>query len=107
MCASPRANHALRTVPPLDNAGHSRLRTSPCHDDAVWEILQACLGEVASGKADGARKLATLSASLGGLGLASAVRTAPAAYWAAWADTIPVLGERAPALAEACVRQLE
>eukprot|EP00439_Symbiodinium_sp_Y106_P083243 s600_g23.t1 len=34
-------------------------------------------------------------------------RTAPAAYWAAWADAIPVIGERAPALAEACVRQLE
>ena len=31
----------------------------------------------------------------------------PAAYWAAWAEALPVLGERAPALAEACVRQLE
>ena len=29
--------------------------------------------------------LVTLPASLGGLGLASAVRTAPTAYWAAWA----------------------
>ena len=102
MCASPRANHALRTVPPLDIAGYAQ-----AHDDAVWETLQACLGGVASGEADGARKLATLPASLGGLGLASAVRTAPAAYWAAWADALPVLGERAPALAEACVRQLE
>ena len=53
------------------------------------------------------RKLATLPASLGGLGLASAVRTAHAAYWAAWADAIPVSGERTPALAEACFRQLE
>ena len=102
MCASPRANHALRTVPPLDIAGYAQ-----AHDDAAWETLQACLGGVASGEADGARKLATLPASLGGLGLASAVRTAPAAYWAAWADALPVLGERAPALAEACVRQLE
>ena len=102
MCASPRANHALRTVPPLDIAGYAQ-----AHDDAVWETLQACLGGVASGEADGARKLATLPASLGGLGLASAVRTAAAAYWAAWADALPVLGERAPALAEACVRQLE
>ena len=91
MCASPRANHALRTVPPLDIAGYAQ-----AHDDAVWETLQACLGGVASGEADGARKLATLPASLGGLGLSSAVRTAPAAYWAAWADALPVLGERAP-----------
>ena len=75
MCASPRANHALRTVPPLDIAGYAQ-----AHDDAVWETLQACLGGVASGEADGARKLATLPASLGGLGLSSAVRTAPAAY---------------------------
>ena len=102
MCASPRANHALRTVPPLDIAGYAQ-----AHDDAAWETLQACLGGVASGEADGERKLATLPASRGGLGLASAVRTAPAAYWAAWADALPVLGERAPALAEACVRQLE
>ena len=90
MCASPRANHALRTVPPLDIAGYAQ-----AHDDAVWETLQACLGGVASGEADGARKLATLPASLGGLGLASAVRTAPAAYWAAWADALPVIGEPA------------
>ncbi|OLP73255.1 hypothetical protein AK812_SmicGene47575 [Symbiodinium microadriaticum] len=102
MCASPRANHVLRTVPPLDIAGYAE-----AHDDAVWETLQACLGGVASGEADGARKVATLPASLGGLGLASAVRTAPAAYWAAWADSLSVLGERSPALAEACVRQLE
>ena len=91
MCASPRANHALRTVPPLDIAGYAQ-----AHDDAVWETLQACLGGVASGEADGARKLATLPASLGGLGLTSAVRTAPAAYWAAWADALPVIGEPAP-----------
>ena len=82
-----------------DIAGYAQAQ-----DDAVWETLQACLGGV---EADGARKLATLPASLGGLGLARTVRTAPAAYWAAWADAIPVIGERTPALAEACVRQLE
>ena len=41
MCASPRANHALRTVPPLDIAGYAQ-----AHNDAVWETLQACLGGV-------------------------------------------------------------
>ena len=64
-----------------DIAGYAQAQ-----DDAVWETLQACLGGVAFGEADGARKLATLPASLGGLGLARTVRTAPAAYWAAWAD---------------------
>ena len=108
MCVAPpryvclAAGQPRAPVPPLDIAGYAQ-----AHDDAVWETLQACLGGIASGEADGAGKLATLPASLGGLGLASAVRTAPAAYWAAWADAIPVIGERAPALAEACVRQLE
>ena len=79
MCASPRANHALCTVPPLDIAGYSQ-----AHDDAVWETLQACLGGVASGEADGARKLATLPASLGGLGLAEGWQECPS--WRAIAD---------------------
>ena len=74
MCALPRANHALRTVPPLDIADYAQAR-----DDPVGETLQACLGRFAFGEADGGRKLATLLASFGGLGLASAVRTAPAA----------------------------
>ena len=59
MCASPRPT--TRSAVLLDIAGYA-----PAHDDAAWETLQACLG----GVADGARKLATLRASLGGLGLA-------------------------------------
>ena len=93
----PRAAHSAAAI-----AGYAQ-----AHDHAVRKTLQACLGGVSFGEADGARTLATVPASLGGLGLTSAVRTAPAAYWAAWADALPVLGERAPALAEACVRQLE
>ena len=50
MCASPRANHALRTVPPLDIAGYAQ-----AHDDVVRQTLQACLGGVASGEVDGAQ----------------------------------------------------
>ena len=42
-------------------------------------------------------RVATLPAALGGLGLLSAARTAPAA---SWADTLPVLLERLPAFAE-------
>ena len=43
MCASPRANHALRTVP-LDVAGYAQ-----AHDDAAWETLQASnLAQVSS-----------------------------------------------------------
>ena len=47
-----------------------------------------------------AQHVATLPAALGGLGLRSAIRTAPAAYWAAWADSLPELHKRSPAFAE-------
>ena len=54
-----------------------------------------------------ARAIAFLPATLGGLSLQSAMRRAPAAYWAAWADALPIMGARLPALAEHCVQALE
>ena len=92
-CAAPCTNHALRTIPPPDVAPYARM-----HDDAVSVLL--C--EVPPQEADHARAVATLPAALGGLGLLSAARTAPAAYWAGWADALPVLRERLVVLAEAC-----
>ena len=40
LCASPRANHALRTLPPSEAAPYAR-----GHDQTVWEAFQQCLGE--------------------------------------------------------------
>ena len=40
------------------------------------------------------------------VGLTSAVRLAPAAYWAAWADAIPVMAVRRPDAAARCVAEL-
>ena len=37
---------------------------------------------------------------MGGLGLRSASRGAEAAYWASWADALPMINERNPAIAE-------
>ena len=103
MCASPRADHLLRTLPPSLSASYAR-----GHDDAVWRCLLALLGE--EGDADpevaAARRLALLPARLGGLGLQCAVRTAPAAYWAAWADALPVLRARRPDAAARCLAEL-
>ena len=82
-CAAPRADHALRTVPPDLLAPYTAAR-----DAAVWGILQACLGATAEDEACPARDIALLPASLGGLGLSQATRTGPAAYWAAWADAL-------------------
>ena len=52
-------------------------------------------------------RLALLPARLGGLGLQCAERVAPAAYWAAWADALPVLRLRRPEAAARCLAELE
>ena len=43
---------------------------------------------------------------LGGLGLRSAERTAPAAYWGSWADTMKVISDRAPRVATTILADL-
>ena len=65
MCASPRANHALQTLPPSESRGYA---------DAH------CIGGLPEEDAQHAWSIASLPAVLGGLGLHSAQRTAPAAY---------------------------
>eukprot|EP00439_Symbiodinium_sp_Y106_P004193 s7165_g1.t1 len=44
---------------------------------------------------------------LGGLGLLAAERVSPAAYWAAWADALPVLRQRYPDAAARLVQEPE
>ena len=95
MCASPRANHAIRTSPPSESVAYART-----HDDAIWATLRDCLGGVGEEDASHARGIASLLAALGGLGLRSAERTAPAAYWAAWADALVPLRDRLPEWAD-------
>ena len=63
MCASPRASHVLRTVPPDDIAAYA-----VAHDAALWDMLLHCLG----GTGPEARCVAFLPAALGGLGLQGA-----------------------------------
>ena len=53
-----------------------------------------------------ARLLATLPMRLGGLGLRSAQRMAPASYWPSWADAIHMIHERLPTVANAITHQL-
>ena len=100
-CAARRANHALRTIPPSFNEPYAA-----AHDAAVWGTLQACFGKPAEDVACPARDIAFLPAYLGGLGFAEAVRTASAAYWAAWADALPVLAARSPVFAAWTLRAL-
>ncbi|CAE7568774.1 unnamed protein product [Symbiodinium natans] len=55
---------------------------------------------------EAARSLAFLPTLLGGLGLCSAERVRAAAYWAAWADALPVMHQRRPDAAARCAREL-
>ena len=53
------------------------------------------------------RATATLSLSLGGLGLRRAERTKVAACWASWADVLPLIQARHPTVAALMVQHLE
>ena len=54
-----------------------------------------------------ARDVAQLPLSLGGLGLASAVRNSVPAFWASWADCLAVLSRRLPRVAQEFLDHLD
>jgi len=104
-CAEPRANHLLRNLPPSLNAEYAQ-----AHDEALWQCLLQLLGEAENMQPDDhlqrARRIATLPAHMGGLGLRSAALHAPAAYWAGWADALLMLSQRRPAETQRITQQL-
>ncbi|CAK0885381.1 unnamed protein product, partial [Prorocentrum cordatum] len=102
LCASPRANHLLRTLPPEEIAEYAR-----GHDGDMWATLRRLLGDPAMSQDEErrARALAAMPGRHGGLGLQSAARTSPAAYWGAWADALHMLHQRRPVEA-AAIRDL-
>eukprot|EP00435_Cladocopium_sp_Y103_P059674 s180_g21.t1 len=87
--ASPRCNYQLRMLPP-----HDTQHFAAHHDAAV----AACLTQLLDAAPLPAPALGTAHRPLhmGGLGLTSAVATATSAYWASWADVLPVLQAQAP-----------
>ena len=100
MCGATRANFWLRTLRPEDTESYA-IR----HDENVWSCLRQILGTPNASTA--AHTLSTLSLSAGGLGLASAVRVRPAAHWSSWADSLRMVRQRHPAIAERMVVGLE
>ena len=106
-CASPRARgHSMqyalcrrpspastrpRMIAPYGGRCAQHLLSEPDAEGEVWEA---------------ARSLAFLPTLLGGLGLCSAERVRAAAYWAAWADALPVMHQRRPDAAARCAREL-
>ena len=96
------ANNTLRTLPPSQSQWHAH-----AHDEGIWETFCGILGADEHRTDKIAELLATLPASMGGLGLRSAVRTSVSAYWAAWVDALPVLTSKAPSWAAQAVVDLE
>ena len=100
MCAGPRAHHILRNLPPSEV-------TQFCedHDNRLRECLSHILSvEVPDGVAS---EVVQLPFREGGLGLRSAARLAPAAYWASWADCLSQVYARAPHVCAQLLEELE
>jgi len=101
-CAVPRANHLLRQLAPPVAHGYAE-----AHDAAILK----CLGSLLQANPELPRRsrqarAASVPLCMGGAGLRNAVRISPGAYWAAWADALPVIAQRVPALAAQCIYEL-
>ena len=102
-CASPRANHLLRLLPPTASLQYAR-----GHDDAMRSCISKLLQQRQTlGRHSRAWQVAGLPQRLGGGGLRLAERTAPAAYWAAWSDMLPELRKRDRAIAQELCGELD
>ena len=101
-CASARANYKLRVTRP-----EVALEFAQSHEENHWRGLCAVLEVPTTACTRNARDVSSLPSSLGGLGLRSAVRTRLSAYWASWADTLPMVQNRHPRIADEMVYQLE
>ena len=102
MCASPRSNFILRNIPPSQTTAFAAN-----HDAGIWNCLQQLLDTLPdSASVERANIIAQLPQRLGGLGLRSATRTANAAFWASWADTLPMIHARHPLVADQMATEL-
>ena len=88
-CAGPRCHHFLRTVPPSLSAA-----CAAGHDRGLQQVMNGLLEGLVS-RHEVARTIASLPTRMGGLGIRSAKRVAPA-YWASWADASPMVETRLP-----------
>ena len=86
-----RANHTIRILPPSLSESYARK-----HDEAICQTFCKVFGAGSLVTDVLARNVATLPGRLGGLGLRSALRTAPAAYWASWLNALPVFASKMP-----------
>ena len=108
-CAGPRCHHFIRNVPPEHSVAYAQ-----GHHRGTREVMGSLLEGLPRNlhQRHEAEQLASLPMRMGGLGLRSACRVAPAAYWASWADALPMFLDRLPAVAQSvsfqttCVQRL-
>ena len=86
-----RANYVLRVVH-SEQSFHFAVR----HDAGI----RGCLEQLLHIPVSDEWQMATLQFSSGGLGLRNAERLCPTAYWASWADTLPVVRRRHPGIVD-------
>ena len=106
--------HGSRTCSRVGSSAQVHVATTSCELCPLLSLhttrlstMRALLGDIPGGdreKQDAAR-LATLP--LHALGFRSAVRMAPGAPWASWADALPMLQERLPIIAQNAVNVLD
>ena len=95
MCASPRANARYGRCPRLSHKGMPTRMARPFGTPSARASVASL------------RRLRSMRGpSHLGLGLHSAQRTAPAAYWAAWADALPAFAEQCVQALESCSHNL-
>ena len=98
--ASPRSNYLLRLLPPAPT-----IAFAASHDLAISQCLSQLLQ--ANELPVHALARAHLPLAMGGLGLMSAALLASPAYWASWADALPVLHRQAPQVATVILQHFE
>ena len=102
-CAGPRCHHLLRTVPPSLSEVYAQ-----GHDAGMQRTMESLLRTLPgdNSQIEMARHITSVPLRMGGLGLRSAQRLALAAYWASWADALPMLQQRLPTLTRQVVECL-
>ena len=102
-CSGPRCHHFFQTIPPSQSETYV-----DGHDEGMWRAFEAVMGRLPG---DDRQKVMAWSISglpmrMSGLGLRSARRSAPAAYWASWSDCLSMLQKRLPELTTHIIDQL-
>ena len=101
-CVVPRINHLLRTLPPQNATAIAQH-----HDTGVTDLFRQLFGIPSEVQFDNGVhsttyntviQQAVLPQRLAGCGLRSSERTAFAAFWASWADSLGVIRERFPTI---------